>query len=447
MMGTEDELLIALDEGRGLLDQDNVPNENQSLECFSCGETMAGLFCHNCGNKNDNYRRSIFSLIIEMVENLTAIDSRMWRSLYSLIRRPGQMARDFSDGARQKWTSPVRLYIAASLLLFGYIALSQTQIIAVGSIGESQPSSLVKVGNAEQSLSPRLLFFVRKSEMVDLTDIEASTKYGSDFIRGIVDAGSDNMNVEELNEAILELDTRLENTEVQLEKDILTTTREGLIAQREKAIEAREGSVTSVSDEKRTVENVEDETSTEGNSGGLTFTGTSGEQITLDQNGLRQIIDMVMTRPELINNRVNDNLKLAMFFMMPLAMLLGAIFIRSRDRAMLYDHLVHAAYIHAFSFMLLLGFILLHQYTSLGGLLFFYTLILLIYLPISAKRMFGRGWFKSFLTAYGVGSVYSLVMLFVFAGIVVLALENLAYDVSSQQALIEGSSTSETSAP
>jgi len=58
-----------------------------------------------------------------------------------------------------------------------------------------------------------------------------------------------------------------------------------------------------------------------------------------------------------------------MFFMMPLSMLIGAIFIRGKERAMLYDHLVHAAYIHAFAFLLLLLFILLVQFTPIKGLI------------------------------------------------------------------------------
>ena len=46
-------------ETAGLLDADTIPNANQSLDCFSCGEKMNGVYCYACGNKNDNYRRSI----------------------------------------------------------------------------------------------------------------------------------------------------------------------------------------------------------------------------------------------------------------------------------------------------------------------------------------------------------------------------------------------------
>ena len=115
-------------ETTGLLDADTIPNANQSINCFSCGESMSGVFCHACGNKNDNYRRSIWSLGIELFASLTAFEGRIWRSLRSLIFNPGQMAREFSNGARQKWTSPIRLYLAMSLLLFGYTAVSYTHL-------------------------------------------------------------------------------------------------------------------------------------------------------------------------------------------------------------------------------------------------------------------------------------------------------------------------------
>jgi len=105
---------------------DKIPDANQSHTCFSCDENMTGIYCYACGNKNDNYRRSIWSLGTELFSSLTALEGRIWRSLHSLILKPGAMAREFADGARQKWTSPVRLFLATSLLLFGYIAISQT---------------------------------------------------------------------------------------------------------------------------------------------------------------------------------------------------------------------------------------------------------------------------------------------------------------------------------
>jgi len=32
-----------------LLDEDTIPNANQSIDCFSCGESMSGVYCYACG--------------------------------------------------------------------------------------------------------------------------------------------------------------------------------------------------------------------------------------------------------------------------------------------------------------------------------------------------------------------------------------------------------------
>jgi len=115
---------------------------------------------------------------------------------------------------------------------------------------------------------------------------------------------------------------------------------------------------------------------------------------------------------------------------MPFSMLIGALFIRGKKQAMLYDHLVHAAYIHAFAFLLLFIFILLVHFTPIKGLIFIYITILLIYLPISAKRMFDRGWFKTFLTSYGVGAFYTFTMSIILTILIALGLVDIIKEVA-----------------
>ena len=152
---------------------------------------------------------------------------------------------------------------------------------------------------------------------------------------------------------------------------------------------------------------------TEGDDSNIQITNATGRKMTLNNEGFREAALIGMRNPERINAPISKYLPRIMFVMMPFSMLMGAIFIRGKERAMLFDHLVHAAYIHAFSFLLLFVFILLVQFTPIKGLLWIYTAILLVYLPLSAKRMFGRGWFKSILTSYGVGAIYTFIMMLI----------------------------------
>jgi len=85
------------------LQADDIPDANQSHQCFSCGEDISGVYCHACGNKNDNYRRSIWSLGAELFASLTAFEGRIWRSLSSLV---------FSDLIITLW---VYCYVADSI--------------------------------------------------------------------------------------------------------------------------------------------------------------------------------------------------------------------------------------------------------------------------------------------------------------------------------------------
>ena len=126
-----------------------------------------------------------------------------------------------------------------------------------------------------------------------------------------------------------------------------------------------------------------------------------------------------LEHPNQFNAAFNTWLPRVLFFMVPVAMLLGAIFIRG-PTALLYDHLIHAIYIHAMFFSSLLIAILLSKVTS--GFLVAQVLmvVILIYLILSARRMFKRGWFKTLLMTFCVGGAYFIILLTSIVGITVM---------------------------
>ena len=417
-------------EHSSVLDADTIPNANQSVDCFSCGEKMSGVFCYACGNKNDNYRRSIWSLGAELFASLTAFEGRIWRSLRSLIFKPGQMAREFSDGARQKWTSPIRLYLATSLLLFGYITLSNTQLIAFGPNMLQKSPVEAELDNVK--LAPEVFFLERKSTISDAISEDAISAFEND-IASIINNDAD-MSLEELEAELIRVHKNAAVLEAQIEKPNNKHAKSGMqrgLIPLQNRIKSLKNKIENYSENSATKEASEKNSETEdGSVSKIKITDLKGRQMTLDAERLREAFVMGLRQPERINAPISKYLPRIMFVMMPFSMLLGAIFIRGRKKAMLYDHLVHAAYIHAFSFLLLLLFILLVQFTPIPGLLPIYTLILLIYLPLSAKRMFGRGWFKSILTSYGVGAIYTFIMMVILIFLVALGVIDIVQNVA-----------------
>ena len=429
------------DQGRDLLAQDDVPDENQSLTCFSCHTAMVGLYCHACGNKNDNFRRSVFALGLDLFQNVTAVDGRIWRSLWSLVRRPGRMAREYADGARTRWTSPVRMFLVTSLLLFGYIALSGTQIVALGQLKDA-PSGAASAPisfSADDGIDgDGIHFFVQKSRLADTVNTPKGTPlrpgrqsegHASSYVEGFLEGlrSTDRDTVVDLR--LDQLDRQIESAATPDAREASQRLKSGLEAVRDAYVD---GEVDAESVEAEYGLNTERRV-------GINFPNGEGQNVTLDGDGLAEIYDRLLRRPEIVNDSLNENLKLAMFYMVPLSMLLGAMFIRGRERAMLYDHAVHAAYVHSFSFLLLFVFLVLHQYTPVPLLLLVYTGALLVWLPVSTKRMFKRGWFKTVLTAYGVGALYSCVIFVSMGAMVLSSLQSVALQVEATRPAIDAS--------
>ena len=378
LSSAEEEAAMVLS-GEALLCRDTIPDKNQSLNCQSCGTRYVGVFCHKCGQKNDDMRRSMFSLIIDMVGNLTAIDSRIWRSWIKLLTRPGKVAREYADGSRTKWTSPVRAYLAMSILLFGYIAITGTQILSV-------TMDVKREADAPQSISE-----------LELSDLKP-------------------------------------NFEI-----LLFETKENLEAKREAAnsdlvnfILNYPAPLTVTLDDSGSIKFAELEKTD--NAELDTVFRINGETLTAEETSNRSVtaLKLLLSQPETLNGYFATYLPRIMLVMMPFTMFLGIVFIRGRGNALLYDHLVHTAYIHAVFFFLLLLGLILAQFTPIPThiLLWLLTLYMLLYLPMSLGGMFKRGPIKTIWSSYAIGFIYFIIMTLVLLGMTVYVFVNLIQQAS-----------------
>ncbi|MBL4870612.1 MAG: DUF3667 domain-containing protein, partial [Robiginitomaculum sp.] len=95
-----------------------TPKANLYENCLSCGNAVSGNFCQTCGQKVDDMRRSLFSLIAETLGGIFSFESRMWRTFGALLFKPGRVAREYADGARMRYSAPIRTYLVVSILFF-----------------------------------------------------------------------------------------------------------------------------------------------------------------------------------------------------------------------------------------------------------------------------------------------------------------------------------------
>lgn len=88
--------------------------------CPSCGEPLAGEYCHACGERRPDPRRlSARHFFGEMTEDVLDVDSRALRSLRLLVARPGFLTLEYIAGRRRPYLGPLRMYLTVfAALLF-----------------------------------------------------------------------------------------------------------------------------------------------------------------------------------------------------------------------------------------------------------------------------------------------------------------------------------------
>ena len=59
----------------------------------------------------------------EAFESISHADSRLWRTLWYLLARPGFLTREFFEGQRVRYLPPFRLYLVISVLFFLIVGL------------------------------------------------------------------------------------------------------------------------------------------------------------------------------------------------------------------------------------------------------------------------------------------------------------------------------------
>lgn len=147
-----------------------APVVAERRRCPGCDAPVTGRFCAECGQSHQDVRVRFARWMRDYVDDTFHLDSRFFRSLWALVRRPGQLTRAYVEGERSVWVRPFRLYLMASALyflcfgLFGtanalnvQVSAGGTNVVVVGSGAAPQaPATAPAPGDAAGKPSSRL---------------------------------------------------------------------------------------------------------------------------------------------------------------------------------------------------------------------------------------------------------------------------------------------------
>ncbi|MEL6483574.1 MAG: DUF3667 domain-containing protein, partial [Bacteroidota bacterium] len=79
---------------------------------------MSDKYCPNCGQANSTKRLVLKDFFDEFFHNLINYDSKLLKTLYALLIKPGTITKDYIAGKRMSYTNPFRFLLSLAFLYF-----------------------------------------------------------------------------------------------------------------------------------------------------------------------------------------------------------------------------------------------------------------------------------------------------------------------------------------
>lgn len=323
--------------------------------CLNCGSLLAeeSLFCHVCSQKCTDGKISVSELFKEFFDSAFNIDSRFFKTLLGVFV-PGKLTVQYFLGRHKTYAHPIRLFLVSGVLFFTLLSIFIDPII-----GE-------KSGKSDE-----LRFAAYRSQVID--SIQAIKN------RALVEypAESSQLKVvlDTIDQRVLRLKAKDSSEfflpELEWPFNITTTS---ILMNRVDAIEMSE----------------EELAKTYG------YDADFFAQLTIAQQ-----IKFRKDERAFVSAAIQQSIWSFLFMMLALALILKILYVR---RKVYYvEHLIFSFHFHSFVFVvgslyLLAAFILpfLKDAAAVFSISGIFFSVSLIYMYISMKRIYGQGWFKTF---------------------------------------------------
>lgn len=88
--------------------------------CANCGAELKGEYCHECGQQIFNPNSSVKDMILEYLNNAYMWDTKLFQTLWQLVRKPGLLTNEYMSGKIIAYMHPLKLNM---FLLFIFITM------------------------------------------------------------------------------------------------------------------------------------------------------------------------------------------------------------------------------------------------------------------------------------------------------------------------------------
>ena len=119
--------------------------------CLNCGAVLVGPYCRACGQRA-HVHRTLGAFFHDLLHGVLHFEGKTWRTLPLLVWKPGKLTREYIDGRRARYVSPIALFLFVVFLSFAlFNALGGSLEDGVGPEGQGivQVKTAYETGEAE----------------------------------------------------------------------------------------------------------------------------------------------------------------------------------------------------------------------------------------------------------------------------------------------------------
>ena len=96
------------------------------LTCLNCNTQFIGQYCSSCGQKHGPAMPTTMEIAGDLLRSALSPSGKVFETLWTLLRRPGELTRAFISGQRMRYVHPVRVYLLCVFVLVAAITVNNT---------------------------------------------------------------------------------------------------------------------------------------------------------------------------------------------------------------------------------------------------------------------------------------------------------------------------------
>ncbi len=133
--------------GGGLTPAQSAPASNP---CLNCGTNIQLAYCPECGQREIDADPTLREFLRELAEELLHWDGKLGRTFRLLVTQPGVLTREYLAGRRVRYISPLRVYLACSVLFFSLEVLAPRPM-GIDRRGQPVERGVVQIGQSSEA--------------------------------------------------------------------------------------------------------------------------------------------------------------------------------------------------------------------------------------------------------------------------------------------------------